>query len=220
MSTEGGPPLGAKKQPILPNLPATSRMAVKPLTYPLSHAFCRKEEQKARLRYSAAVPEALPPPASPLPASQLEAQWLAADSARDAFAAFCKLLHGAARPRESPPGSAKARVHALAPPDSKPLMSSRARRFCLLAALCQRGSTSAPALESPPPARGTAPAAALWRQAASLRSARTGARCFCLACLLAFAPQRAMLRQETARAGNTAPAERGSHPLNPPRIEA
>ena len=161
-------------------------MAVKPHTSPLSHAFCRKEEQKARLRYSAAVPEALPPPASPLPASQLEAQWLAADSARDAFAAFCKLLHGAARPRESPPGSAKARVHALAPPDSKPLMSSRARRFCLLAALCLRGSTSAHALWSPPPARSTAPAAALWRQAASLRSARTGARCFCLACLPCF----------------------------------
>ena len=44
-------------------------MAVKPHTLPLSHAFCQEEEQKERLRYSAAVPEALPPPASPLPSS-------------------------------------------------------------------------------------------------------------------------------------------------------
>ena len=93
-------------------------------------------------------------------------------------------------------------------------MSRRAQCFCLLAALCQRGSTSASALWSPPPLRSTAPAAVLWRQAASLRSARTGARCFCLACPLAFAPELALLRQEAALA-EYRQCRKGLAPLKP-----
>ena len=86
MSTEGGPPLGAKKQPILPNLPATSRSPVKPHTLPLSHAFCREKEQKARLRYSAAVPDTLPPPASrPPPVGELHCCLFAAFSWQDSL---------------------------------------------------------------------------------------------------------------------------------------
>ena len=160
-------------------------MAVKPHTSPLSHAFCRKEEQKARLRYSAARPEALPPPClkhcrRPPPSS-------------------CSSEAGCGqRPRRL-----RSTLQATAwrcPPQGKPAAQQRreytpllrliANRSCpaahaasaCLPALCQRGSTSAPALWSPPPARSTAPAAALWRQAASRSSARTGARCFCLAC--------------------------------------
>ena len=117
-------------------------------------------------------------------------------------------------------GSAKARVHALAPPDSKALMSSRAQCFCLLARLMPaRQHISARSL--------VAATAAEYRTGSSSLAAsrqppqRPHRRTMLLLSLPAWLLRRCgPCSGKRRRWPSTANAERGLRPLNPPRIEA